>query len=506
MGPLEGLLYGLSVAFTLQHLIAAFAGALIGTVMGLVPGIGPVTGAAILLPLTYVFDPLTGMIIIAGMFYGIMYGGSTTSILLNIPGDSGSVVSSFEGYPLSLQGRAGPALGITAIASFVGGTGSVLVVTMVAAPVAKAAVVFGSAEYFALTLGGLVILSRLMGGSLAGSFIPLGVGLFCGVIGEDLITGASRFSGGISEVAQGVSVVALAVGLFGLAEITRLVIGKQSLPKVASLKWKELIPTKEDTKNSVGSWGRGGVIGFLLGLLPGPSISLATFLSYKIESVFGRDRSKFGKGAISGLAGPEAANNAASTSSMIPLLSLGLPFSATLAVLLVAMQVHGIQPGPGLVDSRPDLFWGLLASLIIGNLMLLLLNINMIRVWVAFLRVPNWILLPTVITLCFAGVYSFRNSWFDLAVASGLGIIGFFFVRYGYQLVPILLGALLGPEVEKHMRQGLMSSNGDVSYFFTSPIAGGIWGLVAIIVIGVPIIKVFMRKRKSIVGVSGISS
>ncbi|MDN6759334.1 MAG: tripartite tricarboxylate transporter permease [Yaniella sp.] len=496
MNPWDGLLYGLSVAFTVEHLIAALVGALLGTVMGLVPGIGPVSGAAILLPLTYVFDPLTGMIVIAGMFYGIMYGGSTTSVLLNIPGDAPSVVSAFEGYPLAQSGRAGPALGITAIASFIGGTGSVIVLSMVAAPVAQVAIVFGSAEYFALTLGGLLVLARIMGGSLTAGLLPLAFGLLLGVLGEDAISGDARFTFGVREAYQGVSIVALAVGLFGLTEILRIIIQKGSTPYVGSMGWRQLIPTKSDMRNSVGSWFRGSGIGFGLGLLPGPSISLATLLSYRTESMVGRDRHKFGKGAVSGLAGPESANNAAATSSMIPLLALGLPFSATLAVMLVAMQVHGIQPGPQLVTTNPDLFWGLIASLLIGNVMLLLLNVNLIRVWVAVLRVPNWALLPSVVALCWAGVYTFRLSWFDLAVAAALAVIGFFMVRYNFQLVPVLLGALIGPLVERHFRQGLTAANGDLSYFITQPIAAGIWIAVLFVIVALPLVRWFLGRRR----------
>lgn len=496
MGAIEGLLYGLSVVFTVEHLVAAFVGALLGTIMGLVPGIGPVSGAAILLPLTYVFDPLTGMIVIAGMFYGIMYGGSTTSILLNIPGDAPSVVSAFEGYPLAQRGRAGPALGITAIASFVAGTGSAVLLSFVAAPLAQVAVVFGSAEYFALTLGGLLVLARITGGSVAGGLLPLAFGLFLGVLGEDAISGAARFTFGVREVSQGVSIVALAVGLFGLAEIVRIIVHSSDTPYVGSLRWRELVPRRDDVRNSAGSWARGGGIGFALGLLPGPSISLATLLSYKVESLLGRDRRKFGKGAVSGLAGPEAANNAAATSSLIPLLALGLPFSATLAVMLVAMQVHGIQPGPQLVTSHPDLFWGLIASLLIGNVMLLVLNVNFIRLWVAVLRIPNWILLPSVVALCLAGTFSFRLSWFDLAVAAFLGIIGYLLIRYNFQIVPILLGTLIGPLVERHFRQGITAANGDLTYFFTQPIAIGIWAAVALLTIGLPLLKWGMRLRQ----------
>ncbi|GAA1825041.1 tripartite tricarboxylate transporter permease [Nesterenkonia flava] len=496
MSPWEGLLHGLAVALTPEHLLAALVGALLGTIMGLVPGIGPVSGAAILLPLTYVFDPLTGMIVIAGMFYGIMYGGSTTSVLLNMPGEAPSVVAAFEGYPLAQQGRAGPALGVIAIASFIAGTGSVILLSAVAAPVAQAAVIFGSAEYFALTLGGLIVLSRVMGGSLAAGLLPLAFGLFLGILGEDAISGAARYTFGVREVSQGVSIVALAVGLFGLAEILRLLVHRGEVPKVGSLRWRSLIPTRDDLRNSAGPWLRGGGIGFGMGLLPGPSISLATLLSYRVESLVGRDRKKFGKGAISGLAGPEAANNAAATSSMIPLLALGLPFSATLAVMLVAMQVHGIQPGPQLVSSHPDLFWGLIASLLIGNVMLLVLNINFIRVWVAMLRVPNWILLPSVVALCWAGIYSFRLSWFDLAAAAVLAVLGFCMIRFNFQIVPVLLGALIGPLVERHFRQGLTAANGELSYFVTQPIAAGIWAVVALLVIGLPLLRFFAGRRR----------
>src|SRR5690625_5153267 len=290
--------------------------------------------------------------------------------------------------------------------------------------------------------------------------------------------------------------VSLSDGLLGLTEILRIIIQKDATPHVGSLRWRELIPTKTDMRNSAGSWVRGSGIGFMLGLLPGPSISLATLLSYRTESMLGRDRHKFGKGAVSGLAGPESANNAAATSSMIPLLALGLPFSATLAVMLVAMQVHGIQPGPQLVTTNPDLFWGLIASLLIGNVMLLVLNVDLIRIWVAVLRVPNWALLPAVVALCWAGVYAFRMSWFDLVVAAALAVIGFFMVRYNFQLVPVLLGTLIGPLVERHFRQGLTAANGDLTYFVTQPIAAGIWIAVVLVIVALPLVRWFLGRRR----------
>ena len=480
MSALEGLSYGLSLAITPELLLAALIGAIAGTIIGLLPGLGPTAGAAVLLPLTFTMSPTAGLIMIAGIYYGVMYGGSTTAVLLNIPGEAPSVVAAFEGYPLSQQGRAGPALFIITAGSFLAGTISVVLVTFLTPALSRVGLLFGPAEFFAITLGGLLVLSRIMGGSWAGGLIPMVVGLVLGTIGEEGVTGRYRFTYGILELTRGFDLVAIAIGLFGITELLVLAKKKGVTSMIERLRVRDLFPTRDDIKRSLGPWLRGGPIGFFFGLLPGPSATLATFASYRVEKSVSKRKHLFGRGAIEGLAGPESANNAAATSSVIPVLALGIPFSATLALMLSALIVHGVTPGPLLIEQHPEIFWGVIGSLYIGNVILVMLNIPLIGVWVSFLRTPYHLLIPIVTVLAFAGSFSARRSFVDLYAILALGALGYLFRKIGYQLAPLLVGFILGPLIERNMREGLILSRGSISYLFTETIAMGIWILAAL--------------------------
>lgn len=483
METIDGLLLGITAAFTLTNLLAALIGAFLGTLLGVIPGIGSVTGAAILLPLTFGMDPLTGLIALGAVYFGVLFGGSTTAILLNIPGDASSIVTAIEGNQLAKQGRAGPALGIVAVASLVGGTVSLLLVSVLAPIVSRVAVGFGGAEFFALTAGGLLILARLFGGKLSAGLLPLALGLLLGTIGLDPNSGVNRFTFGQGDLSLGIGIIAIAAGVFGVSEIVRMIGQGEDLPPVRSVKFRDVVPTKKDMTDSLPAVARGTGLGFVMGLLPGPSITLATFLSYRLEKGMARGEKKqqFGKGAMAGLAGPEGANNSAATSGLVPVLMLGLPFSATLALMLVAMRVHGIQAGPRIQVDHPEIFWGFIAAMLLGNIALFILNLNFIRVWVSLLRVPVWLLLPTVLVTAGAGVFVARNSLLDVLVFLLSGAVGYALHKGNFHLAPLLLGVLLGPLIETYLLQGLAISGGDLTYFISRPVAVAIWVIVVIV-------------------------
>jgi putative tricarboxylic transport membrane protein len=497
VGPIEGALYGLSVAVTPEHLLAALIGALAGSIIGLLPGLGPVGGAAILLPLTFTMGPTAGVIMLAGIYYGVMYGGSTTAVLLNIPGEAPSVVATFDGYPMAQKGRAGPALGIIALSSFVAGTSAVALAVFFSPYLARTALAFGPAEFLALSLGGLLLLARVTGGSLGSGLVPMGLGLLFATVGRDEVTGTPRFTFGQLEMSLGIEIVAVAIGLFGLAELIQMVENPMRRPKIANLRWRNLIPTRTDLRRSAAPWARGGGIGFGLGLLPGPSAAMSTFLSYRVEKSVSKHPERFGTGEIEGIAGPEAANNAAATSSMIPILALGIPFSATLALVLAALMAHGVTPGPLIMIQRPDIFWGVLMSMFVGNVILLFLNVNMIRVWVSALRIPLHYLVPIVLVLATFAAYAARRSMLDIIFAGVLALVGYLFAKLDFHPAPLLVGLLLGPLIEKHISEGLTLSRGDVSYFIESGLAKGIWGVVAFGVLFGPTVKLVRRLRRS---------
>lgn len=487
MSAIDGLIYGLGVVMTLPNLLAAFAGALTGTAIGVLPGLGPVAGIAMLLPITYSLGPSTGLIMMAGMYYGAQYGGSTTAVLINMPGESSSVMTCIDGFKLTQKGRAGGVLSIVAIGSFIGGTLSVAGVMLFSPMLADFGILFGPAEFFALTAGGLLILSRISGGSFAAGILPMGLGLVLSTIGEEPVTAQNRFTFEINDLRQGVELVALVVGLYGLAEIMAVVASLEKQVKPISVTLREMLPTRDELRRSWAPYARGTLIGFIFGLLPGPSATLSSFASYRLEKAVSKYRHEMGEGAIEGVAGPETANNAAATSSMAPLLALGIPFGSITALMLAALMVHGVQPGPLLLTNNPEIFWGVIVSMLIGNVMLLILNIPLISVWVSLLRIPNHIFLPIVLVLTVIGSYSVRNSMLDVYVLLALGGIGYLLNKFSFQLAPMVVGLVLGPLIEKHLREALFMSLGDVSVFYSSPIAVGIWIIVFFIGLFVPL-------------------
>ncbi|KLK90587.1 hypothetical protein AA309_24955 [Microvirga vignae] len=497
MSAIDGLLYGLSVVLTYQNLLAAFLGALAGTAIGVLPGLGPVAGIAMLLPVTYSLSPSAGLIMMAGMYYGAQYGGSTTAILINMPGESASVMTCIDGYKLTKKGRAGGVLSVVAIGSFLGGTASVIGVMLFSPAMADFGIMFGPAEFFALTAGGLLILSRMSGGSLAAGVLPMALGLVLSTIGEEQVTAQNRFTLGFNDLRQGVELVALVVGLYGLAEIMSVVETIQHQVKPIRVGLREMLPTRDEMRRAWAPYGRGTIIGFIFGLLPGPSATMSSFASYRLEKAVSKYRDEIGQGSIEGVAGPETANNAAATSSMGPLLSLGIPFGSVTALMLAAMMVHGVQPGPLLLTNHPEVFWGVIVSMFIGNLMLLILNIPLIGLWVSLLRIPHHIFLPLILILVVIGSYSVRNSMLDLHMLLLLGCIGYVLRMFEFQLAPMVVGLVLGPLIEKHLREALFMSLGDISVFYSSPIAVGIW-------IAVLFIMTFGLQRALLEKLSGI--
>lgn len=501
MDPISGLLHGLGVVFTLQNLLAAFFGALAGTALGVLPGLGPVAGVAILLPITFTFPPTAGLIMMAGIYYGAQYGGSTTAILVNMPGESSSVVTCIDGYKLTKRGRAGGVLSIVAIGSFIGGTVSVVGVMLFSPVLAQLGILFGPAEFFALTAGGLLLLSRISGGSFAAGILPMALGMVLSTIGEEAVTAMNRFTFGFNDLSQGIDLVPLVVGLYGITEIMFLVERIKSQPLPVPVRLRDMLPTRAELRRSWAPFGRGTIVGFIFGLLPGPSATLSSFASYRLEKGVSKYRDEIGEGAIEGVAGPETANNAAATSSMVPLLSLGMPFGAITALMMAAMMVYGVQPGPLLMTDHPEIFWGVIASMLVGNVMLLALNIPMISVWVSLLRIPSHILLTMILLVAVIGSYSVRNSMLDVYVLLFIGVIGYVFRKLDFQLAPLVVGVVLGPLIEKHMREALFMNRGDLLVYISSPIAVIIWILVILVM--VPQIKDSLL-RKLFIGRKGI--
>ena len=481
MTTLDGILYGLHVVFTYQNLLAALAGALAGTVIGVLPGLGPVAGIAMILPITYSLDATAGIIMMAGIFYGAMYGGSTTAILINMPGESASVMTCIDGYKLTKKGRAGAVLSIVAVGSFIGGTVSVAGVMLFAPVLGQFGILFGPAEFFALTAGGLMILSRISGGTLAAGLFPMALGLVLSTVGQEAVTGQNRFTFGFNDLSQGIELVALVVGLYGLAEIMLVIESINTQVKPINVRLRDMLPTRSEWRRSWAPFGRGTVLGFIFGLLPGPAATLSSFASYRLEKAVSKHRDEIGEGAIEGVAGPETANNAAATASMVPLLALGIPFNAITALMLAALMVHGVQPGPLLITNHPEIFWGVVVSMYVGNLMLLVLNIPLIGVWISILRIPTYIFLPLILMLAVIGSYSVRNSMFDVYIFLLVGVLGYIHRKFEFQLAPMVIGLVLGPLIEKHLREGLFMSLGEISVFYSSPIAVTIWLLVLII-------------------------
>lgn len=485
MSPTEGILHGLSLALTPELLVTALIAAFAGTLIGVLPGLGSVAGAAIALPLTFMFDPVVGLVLIAGIYVGAQYGGSTASILLNIPGDASAVVATFDGYPMAQKGRAGQALALTAIGAFIASTIGLIVVVYTSGIVSRFATSFTAVEYFALTAGGLLALARISGGTLAQGLLPMIIGVAIGTVGMESSSSYYRYTFGNVDLSLGVHIAVLAVGIYGVSEILYLLEDRRRRASYSKIRIRDLIPSKREMRQSVAPWGRGTIIGFLLGVLPLPSATISTFVSYRVEKGIARDKSMFGKGSVQGLTGPEAANNSAAIGSIVPVLVLGLPFSATLALMISAMIVHGIQPGPMVMQQQPDLFWSVLGALAIANVMLLVLNVPMISIWVRILQIPRYSLVPLILLIATMGVFSVSNNMINMYLMLGLGVVGYFLRKYNYSLASMLVGFVLGPLIEDYFVRGMRVSQGDLTYFLSSPFAIVVWSLVALVIVGV---------------------
>ncbi|RPJ40259.1 MAG: tripartite tricarboxylate transporter permease, partial [Deltaproteobacteria bacterium] len=439
LNTFQGLADGFGIAFSLTNLTFALIGALLGTIVGILPGLGPSATISLLLPLSFkIGSPVTSIIMMAGIFYGAMYGGSTTSILVNIPGEAASVVTCIDGYQMALKGRAGPALGMAAIGSFVAGTIGILGLTFVAPPLAEFALKFGPPEYFSLTLLGLVMATLLGGDSIIKGLIMVVLGLLLGSVGLDPISGAIRFTWGFHMLQEGIDFVTLAMGMFGIGEIFYNM-EKVLKTELVTRKISHLWPSLKDWADSKWAIVRGSLIGFMIGILPGGGAVISSLVSYAVEKRVAKNPDEFGKGAIQGVAGPESANNAAASASFIPLLTLGIPGNAAIAMIFAALLIQGVTPGPFLITEKPDVFWGVVASMYIGNVMLLILNLPMVGLWVQLLRVPYSILAPIIILFCCVGVFSVRNSVFDIWVMGIFGVIGYIFRKVGMEPGPLIL-------------------------------------------------------------------
>jgi putative tricarboxylic transport membrane protein len=471
MGYFDNIVQGFQIACDPSNLFFCFVGVVIGTLIGVLPGIGPVGAMALLLPATFKVTPTASVIMLAGIYYGAMYGGSTTSILVNIPGESASVVTCLDGYQMARKGRAGPALGMAAWGSFIAGTFSVIVLMFIANPLAKAALSFGPPEYFALMCTGLIIITYLVQGSIVKALMMATVGILIANIGLDMIDAQPRFTFGLNELTAGVGIVPLAMGLFGVSEVLTNLESELDQREIFDTRITNLWPSVRDWAEAKWAIVRGSVIGLLLGILPGGGGILASFVSYAVEKRVSKHPEKFGTGAIEGVAGPEAANNAATGGALIPLLSLGIPPNVIMAMLFSALIIHGIQPGPLLIKEHPDLFWGLVASMYLGNGFLLLLNLPLIGIWVQVLKVPYRILFPLILLFCLIGAYSVNNTEFDLILMTLFGAMGYLMRKFGYEGAPMILAFILGPLLEQNLRQSLLISGGSFAIFFTRPIS-----------------------------------
>jgi putative tricarboxylic transport membrane protein len=482
VGVLDGIAQGFAVALDPVNILYVFLGVLIGTVIGVLPGLGPTATIALLLPLTYEIEPHTAVILLAGIYYGSMYGGTITSVLLRLPGEAASVVTTFDGYEMAKQGRAGPALGIAAIGSFVGGVLAVVGLALLAPPLAAFAVSFGPPEYVAMTVLGILLVTYLGTGSAVKSLSMAALGLLLATVGQDPIAGTTRFTFGQVALFDGLDFVAVAMGLFGVGEILHS-LERTDKVQAVTRKIKNIWPSRTDLRDSAGAIGRGSVLGFLIGVLPGGGGVVSSLASYALEKRRAKDPSRFGRGAIQGVAGPETANNASSTSAFIPLLTLGIPANVVLALIFGALLVQGVTPGPQLIDQHPEIFWGVIASMFVGNLMLLALNIPLVGVFVQILRVRAGILAAFALLVTMAGVFSINNDATDMWVVLAFGLLGWLMKKTGFEPGPLVLAFVLGPILERAFRQSMLISGGSLGVFVTRPISGGLLAATAVIVV-----------------------
>jgi TctA family transporter len=496
MEILSNLALGFGVALSPFNLLMCLVGVLLGTLIGVLPGVGPVATIAMLLPITFNLSPIAALIMLAGIYYGAQYGGSTTAILVNLPGESSSVVTCLDGYQMARQGRAGPALATAALGSFFAGCVATLIVAMFAPPLAEVALKFGPSEYFSLMVLGLVAAVVLAHGSLIKAIAMVILGLMLGLVGTDVNSGVLRFAFGISELADGIGFVTVAMGMFGLAEIIANLEHKGAR-EVFTGKVKHLWPTKEDFKRIVGPILRGTFLGSALGILPGGGALLASFGAYTLEKKVSKNSAQFGKGAIEGVAAPEAANNAGAQTSFIPLLTLGIPSNAVMALMIGAMMIQGIAPGPQVMTERPQLFWGMIASMWLGNLMLVVLNLPLIGMWIKLLTVPYRILYPSILVFMAIGVFSLSNNPFDVLLMALFGLLGYVCVKLECEPAPLILGFILGPLMEENLRRAMLLSRGDPLVFFQKPISATflVVSIILLVIIALPNIR---KKREEV--------
>jgi len=473
MDLLSNVALGFGVAFTFQNLLYALLGCMVGTLIGVLPGIGPVATIAMLLPITFHLPPTASLIMLAGIYYGAQYGGSTTSILVNLPGEASSVVTCLDGYQMARRGRAGAALSISAVGSFFAGTVGTVIIVVFAEPLTRMAQKFGPADYCSLMALGLVAAVVLASGSVLKAIAMVFLGLLFGLVGTDVNTGAQRFTFDIPELSDGIDFAPIAMGLFGIAEIV-VNLEKHLERRGGAIRVGSLWPTREEIRRAVPAALRGTALGALLGVLPGGGPTLGAFSSYTLEKRISRNPGEFGKGAVEGVAAPEAANNAAAQTSFIPMLTLGIPSNAVMALMVGAMIIQGIQPGPEVMTKKPDLFWGMIASMWIGNLMLVVINLPMIGMWVKLLTVPYRFLAPAILLFCCIGAYSLQNSTFHVLQVALFGVLGYVFVRLGCEGAPFLLGLVLGPQMEEYFRRAMLLSRGDAMVFLERPISLGL--------------------------------
>ena len=491
---LNEIFYGFSLAFTFQNLIYCFLGVLMGTLVGVLPGLGPVAAMSLLFGSTLHLPPVPGMIMLAGIYYGAQYGGSTTSILLNIPGEASSVVTCLDGYQMARQGRAGPALGISAFGSFIGGTLSVLGLMLVAPPLANFALKFNFPENFSLMCLGLVIVSFLARGSMLKAMMMVSIGLFLGSIGTDIMTGSPKFTFGIKSLMDGVGLIPVIMGLFGISEVISNI--EEGVKRdIFKTKISHLFPNRREWKDSIKPIVRGTILGFFLGILPGGGAVVSSFTSYAVEKKFSKYPEKFGTGVIEGVAGPEAANNSGSTGSFVPLLTLGIPSNAVMALLLGLLLTHGVQVGPLLLKNHSDIFWGVVTSMYIGNAMLLVLNLPLIGMWIKILKVPYPVLFPFILLFCVIGSYSLNNNTEDVLIMIFFGMIGYLMKKFDYEGAPLILALVLSPMMENTLRQSLLVSQGSFLIFLNRPISAVLL-LIAILLLGYPLLPWFKFRKK----------
>lgn len=473
---------GFKSCLTVTNIVACTIGVVVGTLTGVLPGLGSGGAMALLLPISFGMDPTAALIMLAGIYYGAMYGGSTTSILVNVPGESSSLMTCLDGHEMAKKGRAGAALSISAIGSFIAGTIGLILLTLFAPPISKIALSFGPPEYFAIALMGLIALVLLSGSIVKGGIMMI-LGIMIGTIGLDPLSGINRFTMGIPDLSKGIDFVLVAMGLFGLGEVVSMLCEKSQEIHIQKLRFRDLYPNKEEMKRSTNPILRGSFLGFLCGLIPGPAAVVSTFLSYAVEKKVSKHPEEFGKGAVEGVAGPESANNAASSAAMVPLLTLGLPFAPPVAILLSGFLIHGINPGPSLITDHPAVFWGLLASMYIGNFILLIINLPFVGVFASLLKTPKEYLMPIIVIISFTGALGLNGSIFDLGILIFFGFIGYILREVGYQPASLAIGVILGPILEKSLTQSLILFDGKLSSFFTRPFSAGFLGLAIIILI-----------------------